>query len=334
MKFLKSINLALDTLLADNKDVVFYGEDLADPYGGAFKVSRGLSTKYPEQVFSTPISEAAITGMAGGMAIGGLRPIVEIMFGDFLALTMDQILNHLTKYSWMYDHQVNTPVLIRAAMGGRRGYGPTHSQSLEALLASVPRLKILSPSIYHNPGDLLRHAVLSDDEVKVFSEYKMLYSMNIRTETELPEGLSFRRMGELYPTVYLSNCEFENPELVIVTHGGNSALVEEIMIHLLIEYELGVECVIPSVIKPVPIDDIRNGLRSSVMVLFLEESSIDFGWSAEVISQLTESGDLENRQVVRIGAKNTPIPSGISLEADVLPGKDSILSQVRRILNP
>ena len=98
MKFVTSINNALDRLLLENKNIVFYGEDLADPYGGAFKVSKGLSTKYPDRVLSTPISEAAMIGIAGGMAVGGVRPVVEIMFGDFMMLGADQLLNHLVKY--------------------------------------------------------------------------------------------------------------------------------------------------------------------------------------------------------------------------------------------
>ena len=95
MRFFESINQALDELLSEDLKVVLYGEDILDPYGGAFKVTKGLSTKFPDRVKSTPISEAAIIGIAGGMSIGGLKPIIEIMFGDFLALGADQLLNHL-----------------------------------------------------------------------------------------------------------------------------------------------------------------------------------------------------------------------------------------------
>ena len=155
MKFVSSINTALETILTNHADVILYGEDLLDPYGGAFKATKGLSTKFPTRVLTTPISEAAIIGIAGGMAIGGLRPIVEIMFGDFIMLGADQLLNHLLKYEWMYNNKVKVPVTIRTSMGGRRGYGPTHSQSLEPVLASMPGIKIVSPTYYHNPGKLL-----------------------------------------------------------------------------------------------------------------------------------------------------------------------------------
>ena len=127
-------------MLKEHDEVILYGEDLLDPYGGAFKVTKGLSTKFPDRVLPTPISEAAMIGMAGGMAIGGLRPIVEIMFGDFLTLCADQIINHASKFRYMYNDQVCVPIVIRAPMGGGRGYGPTHSQSIESLFKGVPFL--------------------------------------------------------------------------------------------------------------------------------------------------------------------------------------------------
>ena len=102
MKFVSSINTALENILKNHEEVILYGEDLLDPYGGAFKATKGLSTKFPNRVLPSPISEAAMIGIAGGMAIGGLRPIVEIMFGDFIMLGADQLLNHLLKYEWMY----------------------------------------------------------------------------------------------------------------------------------------------------------------------------------------------------------------------------------------
>ena len=137
MKFVHSINKSLENMLKDHGEVILYGEDLLDPYGGAFKATKGLSTKFPGRVLPTPISEAAIIGMAGGMASGGLLPIVEIMLGDFIMLGADQLLNHLVKYEWMYNNKHNVPVTIRTAMGGRRGYGPTHSQSIEPLIHTL-----------------------------------------------------------------------------------------------------------------------------------------------------------------------------------------------------
>src|SRR4030043_400254 len=130
---LESLNSALHRAFADNINVYLLGEDVLDPYGGAFKVTRGLSTSHPQRVITTPISEAGFIGVATGMALRGLRPVVEIMFGDFTTLIADQLINHLTKFRWMYNDQVRVPLLIRTPMGGRRGYGHTHSQTLEKL---------------------------------------------------------------------------------------------------------------------------------------------------------------------------------------------------------
>ncbi len=137
---LASLNSALRQALTQDERVLLLGEDILDPYGGAFKVTRGLSEAFPERVLTTPISEAGFTGVATGMALRGLRPVVEIMFGDFVTLIADQLINHAAKFRWMYNDQVSVPLVVRTPMGGRRGYGPTHSQTLEKLFLGVPGL--------------------------------------------------------------------------------------------------------------------------------------------------------------------------------------------------
>ena len=149
---LEALNQALHQAFAADERVCLLGEDVLDPYGGAFRVSHGLSTAYPERVLTTPISEAGIVGAAAGMALRGLRPVVEIMFGDFLTLAADQIINHLSKFQWMYNDQVRVPMLIRTPMGGRRGYGPTHSQTLEKHFLGVPGLRVLPPPRWATPA--------------------------------------------------------------------------------------------------------------------------------------------------------------------------------------
>ncbi len=141
---LESLNAALHTALENDPRVYVLGEDILDPYGGAFKVTRGLSTRFPDRVLTTPISEAAILGISTGMALRGLRPVAEVMFGDFITLMADRLINHAAKFRWMYNEQVRVPLVLRAPMGGRRGYGPTHSQSLEKLFLGVPGLKVLA----------------------------------------------------------------------------------------------------------------------------------------------------------------------------------------------
>ena len=141
---------------------------MLDPYGGTFKVTKGLSSRFPERVLTTPLSEAGFTALAAGMAIRGLRPVVEIMFGDFLMLAADQIVNHIGKYRWMYNDQVRVPLVVRTPMGGRRGYGPTHSQTLEKHFIGAPGWHVVAPSPFHEPGTLLYRAVLEDDDPVLF----------------------------------------------------------------------------------------------------------------------------------------------------------------------
>src|SRR5512136_2700517 len=171
---LESLNSALHHAMENDERVYVIGEDLLDPYGGAFKVTRGLSTKFPGRVLTTPISEAAIAGLAGGMALRGLRPVAEIMFGDFVTLIADQLVNHAAKFRWMYNDSVRVPMVVRSPMGGRRGYGPTHSQSLEKMFLGVPGLKVVAPHTLGNPGNLLESAITDDDPV-LFIEHKLLY---------------------------------------------------------------------------------------------------------------------------------------------------------------
>lgn len=142
----QAINSTLRHLLDSDKRVLVIGEDLHDPYGGAFKVTQGLSTDFPGRVISTPISEAGITGAAIGLALDGYLPIVEIMFADFLTLCMDQLLNHAVKFPGMFP-DVSVPLVIRTPCGGRRGYGLTHSQSPEHLFTAVPGLTVAYPAI-------------------------------------------------------------------------------------------------------------------------------------------------------------------------------------------
>ena len=170
---LDALNQALHHAMDVNPNVYMLGEDILDPYGGAFKVTRGLSTRFPDRVWTTPISEAAIAGIAAGMALRGLRPVVEIMFGDFLSLVYDQIFNHAAKFRWMYNGKVRVPIVIRTPMGGRRGYGPTHSQCTEKLFLGVPGLRIIACNAFSDPNATLSTAILDSEDPVLFVEHKL-----------------------------------------------------------------------------------------------------------------------------------------------------------------
>ncbi|MGD0784517.1 MAG: transketolase C-terminal domain-containing protein [Sedimentisphaerales bacterium] len=329
------LNFALDRLLSSNKCVHILGEDISDPYGGAFKVTKGLSTKYPSQVHCTPISEAAIVGIASGLAMRGMIPIVEIMFGDFITLSMDQIVNHISKYKWMYNNQVEFSLVIRTPMGGGRGYGPTHSQSLEKLFLGVPFLKIVALSYYHNVGELLESAAAKDKGPVLFIENKSLYSEELREgKNGFVDEFSIRRYTDkdLYPTILLSTNNFKDPDVTVLTYGGMVTLAEQAALEVLIEEEIFVEIVVPSLIKPFDADVLEESLLKTGRLIIVEEGTITGGWGAEVASVVQEKyfGCLKS-PVLRIASKDLPIPSAKYLENLVLPSKEDVKNKIKRI---
>jgi len=311
--------------MAEDERVFVLGEDILDPYGGAFKVTRGLSSVYPERVLGTPISEASITGFATGMAMRGLRPILEIMFGDFITLCVDQIVNSASKFSWMYNEQVEVPLVIRTPMGGRRGYGPTHSQTLETLLLGVPGLTIVAPSHFHGPGDLLRRAVLAGKGPVLFVENKILYPQRLSQ----PNGAG--RVGDFfaevlvthsedYPSITLTLANGERPDVTLIAYGGMAPLAAEAAINVIMQHEILVETIIPSLITPCPLPDVLPSDRKSGRGVIAEEGVRTSGGGAELASQMYEAafGDL-GKPIGRVGAREVPIPSSGPLENQVLP---------------
>ena len=269
-----SLNNALHELFNEDGDVLLIGEDLLDPYGGAFKVSKGLSSKYPDRVLTTPISEGGILGLSTGLAMHGLKPIAEIMFGDFLALGADQLLNHASKYQWMYNNNVEVPLVVRTPMGGKRGYGPTHSQSIEKMFLGIPGLTVVSPSNIHEPGELLKRSVLKHNSPLLFVENKALYSeyVTLPVNNRL-DVFSVRETNTLFPTLHLSLSNFEKPDVTIVTYGGNVPVALETAKKLLIDEEILVDIVIPSLLSPLPIDEIKEFVGISSTIVTIEEGT-------------------------------------------------------------
>lgn len=325
---LKSLNTAMHEMMAEDERVVLMGEDILDPYGGAFKVVKGLSENFPERVITTPIAEAGFTGMAAGMAIRGLRPIVEIMFGDFLMLTADQILNHISKYRWMYNDQVTVPLTIRTPMGGGRGYGPTHSQSIEKFFVGVPGLRVVAPSPFHDPGALLKEAVLHDDNPVLFVENKLMYARPLVEETSPHRAgnLYVKKTGGPYPTVSVSYDPFEEADLTLVTYGGMAEAAVRAAEELLMEEEVCAEVVIPSSLNPLDLEPIKKSLRRSGRLLVCEEGTETAGWGAEVIRRVTsEAFGLLRAAPAHVASRNIPIANTRTLEDAILPRDKDIV---------
>lgn len=338
MTYLESLNKSLKRLMRDSEDVCLLGEDIVDPYGGAFKVTKGLSTLYPGRVISTPISEAAMSGLGIGLAMKGMRPVVEIMFGDFIALCADQIVNGAAKFGWMYGEQFDVPLTIRTPMGGRRGYGATHSQTLETLFMGVPGINIVAPSIFHDAGQLLFDVVRNIKCPTLFIENKTLYPQLLKTpDSKVRIGDLFyseiREKNDLSPTISLKFDKTETPEITLIAYGGMASLAVEAAISTFFEEEVLSEVLIPSAIKPFPIDTILNSIGKSRKAIIVEESVKTGGWGAELSCQINESlfGRLEC-SVVRIGAKDMPIPSSALLEKQVLPQVADIEKEILEIV--
>lgn len=318
-----AINQALRTLLGGDERVLLIGEDLHEPYGGAFKVSAGLSGDFAGRVISTPISEAGITGASIGLALDGERPILEIMFADFLTLCMDQLYNHAVKFPGMFE-DVQVPLLIRTPAGGRRGYGPTHSQNPENLFVSVPGLTVLFGSHRHNVGQLLVDAVERWPNPTVFLEHKLLYGeAQDPADYDTIEASPDDQGAELFPTLRRGAAE---PDVTLVSFGGMLPVVERAARQLEEQEELAVEIVAPALLAPLPRGTLLEALLDRPRIVVVEESHHEFGVSAEILALLAESG--YTGQMLRVGLAPVPIASARSLEREQIPDEQMIVASV------
>ncbi len=320
---LDRLNFALHHAMETDARVYVLGEDILDPYGGAFKVTRGLSTKFPERVLTTPISEASIVGVADGMALRGLRPVAEIMFGDFLTLAADQLVNHAAKFRWMYNDQVRVPLVVRTPMGGRRGYGPTHSQSLEKMFMGVPGLHVVAPNTLDDPAALLAAAITDEDPV-LFVEHKLLYT---RSLLEIGQGeladFQVESTGGDYPAAVLRFTNGPKPALTLACYGYNFELARRTALDLAYEHEIFAEIALFSRLSPFKLDPLFDSLRRTQRLLTVEEGGLTLGWGAEVAARAAEAG-IPGLQVHRLAALDLPIANSRTLEDAILPTQEAV----------
>ncbi len=326
---LESLNSGLHRAFAASAEVYLLGEDVLDPYGGAFKVTRGLSTTFPDRVLTTPVSEAGITGIAAGMALRGLRPVVEIMFGDFITLVADQLINHIAKFRWMYNEQVSVPLIIRTPMGGRRGYGPTHSQTLEKLFLGVPGLSVLAPTSLGDPGQLLSDAILSTDDPVLFIENKLLYLLplhepNSNSEFTL-QSVPDLSCGYNTPGYHLALRGAPAPSLTICAYGYMAELASQAILKLAYEHEVFAELIVPTRLAPYAMTPLIDALHRTRRLLALEEGTLSLGWGAEILARCMETPGLKLEIARRLAAQDFPIPASSVLETGVLPQVDQII---------
>lgn len=327
---LESLNTALRSALTADPHVVILGEDILDPYGGAFKVTRGLSTLFPDRVISTPVSEAGIVGIATGMALRGLRPVVEIMFGDFITLAADQLINHLSKFRYMYNDQVRVPLTIRTPMGGRRGYGPTHSQSLEKLFIGVPGLRVLAINQFNKPDNVLLHAILNGDEPTLAIENKILYTYMVHDQTTLRDFEITTTDNSL--TQSLSIIGAPPAGLSIVAYGFMAELCRQAILRLAYEHEIFAQLIVPIQLSPFDMRPILESVRQTRHLLIVEEGTLTLGWGAEILARTTEKIGIRLLKSHRLAATDSPIPASVPLESAMFPDIDRIVSVARMMV--
>ena len=327
-RYLDYISIALKEAM-ENNDAILMGEDVRDPYGGAFKITKGLSTEYSSQVYNTPISEAAITGIAVGAALNGTKVIAEIMFGDFITLCIDQLLNHASKYGWLYREGKTIPIVLRTPMGGRRGYGPTHSQSLEKYVVGMPDVNVVVLSALHNPVYAYRR-ILAQNNPTVVIENKKMYTGQLLEidENGMIEDFFVKKTDHyLMPTYLLSyNADFSN-DITLITYGGMLSDCLEAAKTLMVEDEIVVNIIVLGQLSETPVKDIKSLCTQKDKVLFVEEGTFSYGIGAEIISTLAESEI--GSKFGRIAAPDSPIPNSLLQEKDLLPGVNSIIEKVR-----
>lgn len=333
LTYVASLRQALFDVMELDPSTILLGEDILDPYGGAFKVTKGLSTRFADRVLATPICEATIVGLAIGLALRGMRPIVEIMFGDFITLATDQIINHAVKFPSMYNGQVAVPLVVRVPMGGRRGYGPTHSQSLERLFLGAPHLRVVAPSVFHDVGLSLKTAVMDPAPV-LFVEHKTLYAQELILDAQWKNLVRSEIAGPGgYSTVLLKNYgPLDEPDVTLITYGGISAMLPSLL-NTLADEEIRVLACLPSLISQAADDVMADAARATGRVVVVEDGIADFGWGAEIAAGIYERchGALKD-PIRRVGALNAIIPASRSLEDHVLVSQETITKAILELL--
>ena len=338
---LDSLTSGLLSAMQKHEHVLLLGEDILDPYGGAFKVTRGCSTAFPDRVIATPISEAGLGGFCAGLALRGERPVLEIMFGDFMTLLADQLINHISKFRWMYNNTVELPLVIRTPMGGRRGYGPTHSQTLEKLYLGVHGLTVAAPLNFELPdgkdcaGLLLERVITETSSPVLFIENKLQYLLPLLGSSELPDfnikaEYSQNDSTHLYPTVLLTLKGTPAPVITLAAYGYMAELARQAMLKLAYEYEIFCELAAPTRLSPFELEPVIQSAARTGRLLTIEEGTRTLGWGAEVAARATEA----NPGVIvrRLAAQDTPVPASPALEKSALPQVEDIIAFIKKMV--
>jgi pyruvate dehydrogenase E1 component beta subunit len=318
IRYIWAINEAISEEMDNDENVVLIGEDVGAP-GGSFGASRGLLERFgPQRVFDTPISEAAIVGLAAGAAVSGLRPIVEIMFMDFMTVCMDGIVNQMAKMRYMFGSQYTVPVVIRTPAGGGLNAGPQHSQCLEAWFAHVPGLKVVMPATPHDVKGSLKAAIRDDNPVIVV-ENKALHTL----KGEIPDEEYLVPLGK-------ARIAEEGEDVTVV---ATSRMVHEAgrAAERLAKEGVSVEVIDLLSISPWDQETVFASVAKTHRLVIAHEAVKRFGVGAEIAASVCEEiMDELDAPIVRVGAPFVPVP--FSLENSYLPSADDVVSAVKKTI--
>lgn len=323
ISFIEAINRGLREEMELNPKIVMWGEDIADPKGGVFGVTRGLSTLYPDRVGNSPLAEASIVGVAGGMALAGYKPIVEIQFADYMWPAFMQIRDEVPTVRWRSQGTWTCPVVIRIPVGGHIKGGPWHSACVEAILAHIPGWHIVFPSSAEDAKGLIKTAARSDDPV-FFLEHKHLYR---RVESRSREPVS----RYLIP-FGCGRVRREGRDLTVVAWGASVYQALEIAKR---KEDDGVSIEVVDIRSIAPLDEqlVYESVKKTSRVLVLHEDSLTQGFGAEISARITENCfEHLDAPVMRVAAKDCFIPSATVLEDAVLPSLEDLRNAVERLL--
>lgn len=320
-----AVNHALREEMERNDKIYLFGEDVADGKGGVFTATKGLSTAFGEErVFNSPLAEASIAGVAIGMALSGLKPCVEIQFGDYIWPAFMQFRDEMVMYRYRSNNLFEAPVVTRAAVGGYIHGGLYHSQNIEAFFSHMPGLLIAYPSNAADAKGLLKTALRLNDPV-LFLEHKGLYRQSYASAPE-PDADYLVPFGK-------AKIVKEGNDLSIITYG---AMVHEsnFASKKLEEEGYSVEIVDIRTIAPLDVDTIYKSVKKTGKAIVIHEDTLTAGFGAEIAALITENCfESLDGPVRRIGAKDTPIPFHPNLEYEILPTRGKIYESLKQLLD-
>jgi pyruvate dehydrogenase E1 component beta subunit len=320
LTYLEAVREALTQEMRRDPAVFLIGEDIG-VYGGAFGVTFGMLEEFgPERVRDTPISEAAIAGAATGAALMGMRPVMEIMFMDFLTISMNQLVNQAAKMRFMFGGKASIPLVCRAPAGSGTGAAAQHSQSLEAWFVHAPGIKVVTPSTAADAKGLLV-ASIRDNNPVIFMEHKLLY----RTKGPVAEELYEIPLG-------VADVKREGRDLTIVAYSIMVPRALEAAEQLAAE-GIEVEIVDPRTLKPLDVEAIVRSVSKTGRALIVHEAPVTGGAGAELAAVISDSEafDFLDAPVRRLAGRNVPIPYNRTLEAAAVPQVEDIVAAARAL---